>query len=274
MAGSERAQLPEPGAQSLYSRPTVQVGTRSGGRGGGLSEAQPSGAPCWLRAHREQQREACSCCRKMERAGALGKEHFYHSGAQLRLRQGKKAAGGIWERSPFASPKPDLCIMLGTPGPGEEEAPSWCQPCVPLLPALSFSAVSRVSAWGKKETPGDSPHALLLTLLTNPKTKAEGSLSVARKVWGRRDSLSGPAAPPPGNVQDCYYSRAKRRKGNLTNGLFSPFLRGSGEPVEVSQPLLVSKAGAGQWEPGWLPLLGSRWLPGTESAPCQTLHSC
>lgn len=159
----------------------------------------------------------------MERAGTLGKEHFYHSGAQLRLRQGKKAAGGIWERSPFASPKPDLCIMLGTPGPGEEEVPSRCQPCVPLLPALSFSAVSRVSAWGKKETPGDSPHALLLTLLTNPKTKAEGSLSVARKVWGRRDSLSGPAAPPPGNVQDCYYSRAKRRKGNLTNGLFSPF---------------------------------------------------
>lgn len=45
-----------------------------------MSEAQPSGAPCWLRAHREQQREACSCGRKLERAGELGEESFYRSG--------------------------------------------------------------------------------------------------------------------------------------------------------------------------------------------------
>lgn len=43
-----------------------------------------------------------------------------------------------------------------------------------------------------------------------------------------------------------------------------PFLRGGKKLVEVTWLLLVSQAGPGQWQPGWLPLLGSLWLPGTE----------
>lgn len=57
-------------------------------------------------------------------------------------------------------------------------------------------------------------------------------------------------------------------RGERGNPAF--FLRGSKALVKVTQSLLGSEAGPGPGQPGWLPLLGSLGLPGTESACCLT----
>lgn len=93
-----RAPAPGPLCRWVH-RGAEGMGTESRGRRR-LSEAQPPGAPCLLRAHREQPREACSCGRKLEWAGDLG-ESFYYRGAHLESRQGKDPG-----KDPCSSPPP------------------------------------------------------------------------------------------------------------------------------------------------------------------------
>lgn len=74
-----------------------------------------------------------------EGRGAGGE--FLGSGPQLRSRQGKKVAGGIWEGSLLSVllPQPNLCIVVGTAGlGGGGGAPS-------RFHYVSLSACSRAS---------------------------------------------------------------------------------------------------------------------------------
>lgn len=169
VARRERAQLPEPGAESPCSRPTVQVGTqRGGGRGGACLRPNLQGLLAGSEPTRNSREKPAAAAGNWRGQGSWGKRvSTVVDGAQLGSRLGKKVAGGIWERSLFSPPKPNLCITVGTTGPGEEEVPSRCHHV-----SLNFPPCHSLQSPGSRPGgKGDSPHTLLTDTSNKPPEK-------------------------------------------------------------------------------------------------------
>lgn len=67
---------------------------------------------------------------------------------------------------------------------------------------------------------------------------------------------------------------ASLRELEEKEGIPCPSPEGAKHSSRSFSHCLSQEAGPGPGQPGWLPLLGSLGLPGTESTRCLALHEC